>query len=142
MDKLTIEHLSCYLPYGLRVKHLKHKRNYNGLEYGILNGLYPLCATDGIYWQYTTYNNSTGQNIEDCMPCLRQFSDLAREIEHNGERFVPRHKFIGNPLDYKILHNSYSVVQQLLKWHFDVFGLIDKGLALNINEHEDKAGNR
>lgn len=132
MNKLTIEHLSCYLPYGLKVK-LEFKPDteipwyYEDTEVFTMEGMM-------LDWY--------GNDITEIKPYLRQLSDLTREIEHNGERFVPRHKFIGNPLDYKILHNSYSVVQQLLKWHFDVFGLIDKGLALNINEHEDKAGNR
>ena len=28
---------------------------------------------------------------------------------------------------------SYSVVQKLLEWHFDIFGLIHAGLAIDIN---------
>jgi hypothetical protein len=29
--------------------------------------------------------------------------------------------------------SQYNVMQQLFKWHFDVFGLIEKGLAIDIN---------
>lgn len=64
---------------------------------------------------------------------LRPLSDLTKEIEVNGEKFVPRSKFFGNPLDYIITKNSYEVVQQLISWHFDIFGLIDAGLAIDIN---------
>ena len=28
---------------------------------------------------------------------------------------------------------SYGLVSKLIEWHFDVFGLIEKGLAIDIN---------
>ena len=37
-------------------------------------------------------------------------------------------------IDSKYINNtSYLVFQKLLEWHFDVFGLIEKGLAIDIN---------
>ena len=30
-------------------------------------------------------------------------------------------------------HNEYGSVEKLFEWHFDVFGLIEKGLAIDIN---------
>ncbi|WP_281225382.1 hypothetical protein [Flavobacterium aquiphilum] len=35
-----------------------------------------------------------------------------------------------------ILNESYSIIQKLLEWHFDVFGLIEKGLAISIHDVE------
>ena len=29
---------------------------------------------------------------------------------------------------------EWCVMNKLIKWHFDVFGLIDRGLAVNIND--------
>ena len=34
-----------------------------------------------------------------------------------------------------LLEISYAVISRLFKWHFDVFGLIEKGLA---KEHKEK----
>lgn len=33
-----------------------------------------------------------------------------------------------------IKNTSYLVFQKLLEWHFDVFGLIEKGMAIDIND--------
>lgn len=44
----------------------------------------------------------------------------------------------GNPNDMvdEIVHESYLLMQKLIEWHFDVFGLIEKGLAVDINTLE------
>ena len=30
--------------------------------------------------------------------------------------------------------NNYWKIEKLFEWHFDVFGLIEKGLAINVND--------
>ena len=35
-----------------------------------------------------------------------------------------------------ILNESFNIIQKLLEWHFDVFGLIEKGLAISIHDVE------
>jgi hypothetical protein len=42
----------------------------------------------------------------------------------------------GNPDDLvnETTHESYLLIQKLFEWHFDVFGLIEKGLAIDFNE--------
>ena len=78
---------------------------------------------------------------EHVYPYLYPLDWLTKEIEHNGEKFVPKDKF-NVPLDldsitWAIRENElfatsrYAFVQQLIEWHFDVFGLIDKGLAID-----------
>lgn len=42
--------------------------------------------------------------------------------------------FIDDPDTSIILQAPYEVVQELLKWHFDIFGLIDKGLSISYKE--------
>ena len=37
----------------------------------------------------------------------------------------------------EITHESYELVQKLIEWHFDVFELIEKGLAIDINTLEN-----
>jgi hypothetical protein len=118
----------------------------------------------------TTYTD----NDDYAKPILRPLSDLTKEIEHNGEKFVPlisiveeikgeeyeiskikKHKdsvkfYVCNGLlgyysnafydfDLKMIKCMGSVVnyemqqKYLFGLHFDVFGLIDKGLAIDIN---------
>lgn len=67
-------------------------------------------------------------------------SDLTKEIEVNGEKFVPLKKMGYNVSWYgwdfykiNILEQKYSDIQKLLEWHFDIYGLIEKGLAIDIN---------
>jgi len=69
---------------------------------------------------------------------LRPLSDLTKEIEVNGEKFVPIKKIKEMyPLDTfsstsNIAQWSFRVVQKLLEWHFD-YGLIENDLAIDIN---------
>ena len=153
MDKLELKHLAPYLPYGLKIK--LHNGNITTFQSISVSGF-----TNGISW------------MKECKPILRPLSDLTKEIEYNGERFIPmgklHYKYCLTPsgkrttkakyeyvvdnnfiatyygggnygnygikvytLNYQL--NSYRVMNWLFKWHFDVFGLIDKGLAIDIN---------
>ena len=83
-------------------------------------------------------------------PYLYSMDYLTKEIEHKGERFIPIEKFEIGDDDYGIeydhgnirlikdlesisKYNSYhdiqflpfEVVQRLIEWHFNVFGLSD-----------------
>ena len=91
---------------------------------------------------------------------LRPLSDLTKEIEIDGEKFVPidkildTHSFISDihiskfrkfkiiqeqihilkdikELGYK--YCDYWFLQYLFEWHFDIFGLIEQDLAVDIN---------
>lgn len=87
---------------------------------------------------------------------LRSLSDLTKEIEHNGEKFVPIDYINGEfrlEIPNKIelqnwvknisihfvlaewvgIEDLYKLFKLLFQWHFDVFGLIDRGLAIDIN---------
>lgn len=146
MGSLKLEHLTPYLPYGLRA----------------------LFGHDGVRIMTVCTRSHVGRNLEcgsgnfiytynRVKPILRPLSDLTKEIEHDGEKFVPnvklKHIRIGidiykplnldRPLEINIetenysqqidLYDGYLVVQKLIEWHFDVFGLIDKDLAVDIN---------
>ena len=88
---------------------------------------------------------------------LRPLSSLTKQIEHNGEMFVPIEYFeIGDDSDDEIdygkgnvkmigllkdmaRHNfiqtsymPYGVIKKLLEWHYDIFGGIEAGWALNL----------
>lgn len=105
-----------------------------------------------------TYSFDFDEIDEICI-CLRPLSDLTKKIEVNGKKFEPIEWFeIGddenNSLEYdngniKLIRSleylskkgivndinylPFGVIQKLFEWHFDVFGLIDAGLAIDIN---------
>jgi hypothetical protein len=168
--KLELKHLAPYLPYEL-------------------NGIVEYSEDDK---QIIKLHTEDGQNnvvgIADwfrgytCKPILRPLSDLTKEIEVNGEKFVPivelakKNSYYGinevkkvfvsadcycvRYLDNKNIerqfeycngenknffiycvwnelrcdcYNVLSLYQYLLEQHFDIFGLIEKGLAIDIN---------
>lgn len=106
------------------------------------------------------YENGKFENLvkslrfwkDDFKLVLRKISDLTKEIEHNGEKFVPIEKFCEiedcrteinirdtqwgikeiakNGVQYD---SDFGVVQQLFEWHFDCFNLLEQGLAIDIN---------
>jgi hypothetical protein len=89
-------------------------------------------------------------------PLLHPLSDLTNPIKveghNNGKEFVPideffimygggfkdKKAFLNTGLIDSILNSSYesytySLISKLFEWHFDVFGLIKSGLAIDIN---------
>lgn len=136
--KLELKHLAAYLPYGIRMYMNKADNTYT---------LHGLKKNNGIM-KLISYTNSDVFS-DECKPILRPLSDMTKEIEINGEKFVPN-ELISKAMftksqntDFVRLKNQiannkihqlpYDVSQILLSWHFDIFGLIDAGLAIDIN---------
>ena len=82
--------------------------------------------------------------IKDCKPLLRPLSDLIEEIEHKGEKFIPVDRLAckwdtktDNEYFFEAQYQGERTyltdlpftMQQLFEWHFDIFGLLDAGLA-------------
>jgi len=138
-NKLELKHFAAYLAYEIEVI---DEGNYE------CNKL-----------SYYNYNFLKKNSLYKLKPILRPLSDLTKEIEHNGERFVPIEYFeiyeennlskdyggfnirVIELLESISKHNCYNdidflpngVVKKLLEWHFDIFGLIEKGLAVDAN---------
>lgn len=92
--------------------------------------------------------------LTHCSPYLRPMTDLDRETEKGltywEEVLVKAIRFNSDNFEYQnthlvefrtLLNNKkgydhipHWMFQDLIKWHFDVFGLIKKGLAMDINE--------
>jgi hypothetical protein len=146
MEKLKLKHIAPYLPYGLQYI-------YKGKIAELVNIHY--------FYSHDEYGNVTGKSectivicprfnevqslITAIKPILRPLSDLTKEIEIEGKKFVPFEWLLQyNPhtKDTKpcaVIENGviemqyYRDYQKLFEWHFDVFGLIDKGLAVDYN---------
>jgi hypothetical protein len=141
--KLEIKHLAPYLPYKIC---------------GVCEGEHAIELVLGVY-ENEIITDIDGTTYDNFKPILRPLSDLTKEIEHNGEKFVPIEWFeIGDDdnwfyefdsgnirliknlatiskhnLSHDIKFLPFAVTQQLIEWHFDVFGLIENKLAIDIN---------
>ena len=121
MKKLTIEHLAPYLPYKIKIKWFRKDDNSFQLSY--------LTISD--------YPFLTKQLFK---PILRPLSDLTKEewkdklgmrlFELDMQTYILSGEMNGVP---------FWVGQKLFEWHFDVFGLIKKGLVIDINTLDAKS---
>lgn len=133
--KLELKHLTPYLLHNLML---------------MIDGV--VCEIEGfdLYQIDTIIAERVNYNISAVKPILRPLSDLTKEIEVNGEKFVPALRtqlHIQNQnfplthqnrilLENRIITNtiSYSDMQYLISLHFDIYGLIEQGLAIDIND--------
>lgn len=133
--ELELKHLAAYLPYGVKVSKIHTLNAGEGIG--------------GIGHMLTTKSSIYKLH-------LRKLSDLTKEIEVNGEKFVPVNKILeifGRSLkhlstEYQIKalrafetdvitkELPYRYIQKLIEWHIDVFSLIPNGLAIDINTLE------
>lgn len=123
--KLELKHLAGYLPYGLKIYAC-----YN--EYVL--ELEEDCNSEGISVRETIENKHK--------PILRPLSDLTKHCDDLG--FVPMDKLAEIAevvcLQYSIEFFETStkylpnwIIEKLLEWHFDIHGLIENNLAIDIN---------
>ncbi len=139
--QLTIEHLAAYLPYGVKVK---------SIDIFIGDPVFTL----GVETISGTHAGMNWVLSDSFKPILRPLSQLTVPITHNGETFEPLYElgdrradermgYNDHYIDYINTENSgkgidwlnepWFIVQYLLEWHFDVFGLIEAGLAVSMN---------
>jgi len=140
MSKLELKHLAGYLPYGLKGINEMH-----GFKTDI-----KCIQTDG------DIVHSFGKSpIRFIKPILRPLSYLNKEIEVNEEKFVPIDRLFGSAYriqgfkhylnifnggfeltmtkENRTIYADFNMYQKLFEWHFDIYGLIEKGLAIDIN---------
>ena len=134
--KLELKHITPYLPYGLKglITDVIENENWH-------DEVESVCFVDNVLTfgdacdVYLDEPNETTFN-----PILRPLSDLTKEIEHNGEKFVPIERLAYwfdftylDTLSLYIQEYPYNVVEKLFEWKFDYFDLIPNGLAIDIN---------
>jgi len=130
MEKLEMKYLAPYLPYKLRLLEddiINGYEEYNTEMIGLHN--------DGVRTSINSIEEWT--SIEFVKPILKPLIDLTREtlskyytqlMDSDLDRTVI------DTLNYP-LNQSYTYTTNfLLKNHYDIFGLIEKGLAINLND--------
>jgi len=153
-DKLELKNLAPYLPYKLKCTNSKESYLQTGEDRtGILEQL-SIQDEDSIIMGENGYFIV---DVSEITPILRPLYDIEKEISINGEKFIPRQRFIEKTKPKNMIGHDKSIdrhidsqlsvleepkgydnlkhwmYQDLIKWHFDVFGLIKKGLAIDIN---------
>jgi len=138
MKTIELKHLAPYLPYKVKGKSKNTGTVFTITGFNDRNSI-------------TTYGDLGMSDFEGTQLLLRPLSYLTKEIDFNGEKFVPIKSF-GYDDEYKItfypnfryfyvyrdgIHvicNQGEMIDKLYEWHFDVFGLIEKGLAISIHD--------
>ena len=129
--KLTKEKLFPYLPYNVMIYYIGEGRPFRGTKKKEI---------------LTCKNMKLMLFSNQRKIALKPLSDLTKEIEVNGEKFVPHNRTqVGMTMPFYqnnigIIENriqtntiTYSDMIYLISLHFDVFGLIKEGLAIDIN---------
>lgn len=139
---LTIKHLAGYLPYGLNVVVYEKWANYS------IDRIVGMDDELVYFKDSPDYYFNCDEPETNIKPIIRPLSDLTKEIEVNGEKFVPLDELVekgglklGGLSKYGIekyikrmpIMVDYWAIERLLSWHFDIHGLIEAGLAIDIN---------
>ena len=145
MNQLTKKEVAAYLPYGVEIYHSQFmfREVWNKPNKGTLIGITSIIPeTFDIVMLRDKDNYHLQDSIAHFKLALRPLSDLTKEIEHNGERFIPLYRLMKedkafttsfiDAFGYEEL--KVSVYELLLEWHFDIFHLIPNGLALDLNK--------
>ena len=167
--KLELKHIVGYLPYGLKVQYsgiinVDEFRDYNkrykeaskgdmffefseqrpeeviGLKIGKIRIL-EICEKFNKY-RIGGKGMQTHYGTKKFKPILRPLSDLTKEIEVNGEKFVPSIEY--NHLRFEEISTikagdramGFIQVREqeiLYQLHFDIHGLIPNNLAIDMN---------
>jgi len=131
--KLELKHLAPYLPHRLELIFLKSGRRITMLS----------CFFDSDTLHVVDKNegNEYPLTIWDFKPIMRPLSDLTKGIEIYNTITVPidyisTSKANSQKIMRRVAHNlpldnlEYWQVERLFELHFDVFGLIESGLAV------------
>lgn len=133
METLQLEHIVHYLPYRLQCRTFQHPE--------VPLELKGLTKYEGVFSLYSEFKSP----YDRFKPILRPLSDLIKDeftsqiLINWGDDLSKKHemKFLNEIIDemkFSDYNNlRYDFIKFLCKNHFDVFGLIEKGLAIDIN---------
>ena len=116
-SKLTLQVLSAYLPYGVKMYDTIYQ-----MSRPLIGDSVQRFMTLGIF-------------PESEKLLLRPLSDLTDEQIFELDGLHDFSIMIFKQIKENPMRYPYVIVQKLLEWHFDIFGLIDSGDALPLTNH-------
>lgn len=125
---LTLEHLAPYLPYNLKSYDIASK------------GIFTICLDIAKYY----IDRNLISTDKTFRLILRPMEDIRKELIFDDKKIIPI-DFLGfenTDWSYTLLFEDnleglpYDMIIKLIEMHFDVFGLIKKGLAISIHDVE------
>ena len=140
--KLELKHLANYLPYGLKARFREtDKPNCRKYVIGTIGAMY--CEKNGCV-SITCYDTVNAAPTK-FMPILRPLTDLYRkDLSFNEEILDSFSDYSWNRFEevfFSVLKPrnanefiTYENTELLFKNHYDLFGLIEQGLAFDIND--------
>ena len=148
--KLELKRIAFYLPYGLDFLCFDvESKEFEELPLLSINLRNEELEIGGMDIPIDELPYPNGLTIK---PILRPLSDLTKEIEETEKTLLDKIVFESNRhcdayeewLEHYIDTNDescieqapFEIIQELFKLHFDVFGLIQQGLAIDINTLE------
>lgn len=145
--ELEVKHIAPYLPYSLEMRHEPKDKNGEILYYktGVL-----VKIQDNKKLKYARISIGFDDlnPIFEFKPILRPISDLKTDFfADKWESDIDVRTFLSDgylsemgvdDFDYLIDHKNiewypYGLIYILIKYHFDIFGLIENDLAIDIN---------
>jgi hypothetical protein len=128
--KLELKHLAAYLPYNVQIAYLLLDGQKSILDFEAAN--FFCSETEKLILRplsdlFDAAEEASGLEYIDL---LMHFAECDVEIE-----FVDALKYEGR-FKAMIKYAPYTLMQKLFEFHFDVFGLIDAGLAIDKNTLE------
>jgi len=151
MEKLTLKEIAGYLP-DVEILILNHKCDYVGIEIAKVNGHYFI--GEDIYLTYE--GGSTGKKLgTECKLILLGLEMLTKTIVHHGVEIIPIHELekkfthfdfqftdyfgillkikpsVNLPNQYFMVEDVNLINKMLYEWHFDIFGLLKAGKAID-----------
>ena len=143
MGKLTVEILSNYLPYGLQAEMLDYERDYVNKQYDTIVGLHQW-DKNGQFWSVLTAGGSKPA-IDRVKPIFYPLSFLTKEMKFGNCLVVPVDYVSTSIKDSqrtcRIAEENgtldiieYWKIERLVSLRLDVFGLVQKGLALDASK--------
>ncbi len=144
---LTIKHLSAYLPYGLYWHCLdKDSQEWEDIGLSKIDLAFESLEIGGMDIDISELPYPNGLSIK---PILRPLSDLQKLIveefdKYDGIRdgkanfqiidlFCEENGCYGDVVNIDLTKLPYECAIYIFENHYDFFGLIDKGLAIDIN---------
>ncbi len=162
--ELTKEHIVGYFPYELKIYSLYDGEEYYEETITELREKEVLTSLrNGYYYKnikpilhpLSDLTKPMVHNGEKFVPIVKIYDCYEKDggykvinLSETKEKYLVTFKWkewikTGDPeveirrIFKDIKDNPYWIVQKLIEWKFDVFGLIEKGLAINVNTLKD-----